>query len=198
MRGRPGPQDHHNGGPPAKTPYPCLWFDGTAEEAAAFYATLLPDSHVDRVWRSPSGTPSGPAGTVLAVDHTLGGRRFAALNRGVPGCRLHRGRVLRHRMRGPGRGRRGCGTRSPPTVVSPVRVVRIEGPLRAFVAGRTTSARRTPRRFWRGPVQAGDQGHAGDGQDRGHRAEACSRGGIAGNRSGLRSDRRARRGTAMR
>lgn len=22
--------------------YPCLWFDGTAEEAAEFYASLLP------------------------------------------------------------------------------------------------------------------------------------------------------------
>ena len=65
-----------------KTPYPCLWFDGTAEEAAAFYATLLPDSHVDRVWRSPADTPSGPTGMVLTVDFTLGGRRFAALNGG--------------------------------------------------------------------------------------------------------------------
>ena len=26
---------------------PCLWFDGKAEEAAAFYVTLLPDSHVE-------------------------------------------------------------------------------------------------------------------------------------------------------
>lgn len=43
---------------------PCLWFDGNAEEAANFYATLLPDSHVDAVWRSPADTPSGPAGMV--------------------------------------------------------------------------------------------------------------------------------------
>jgi predicted 3-demethylubiquinone-9 3-methyltransferase (glyoxalase superfamily) len=27
---------------------PCLWFDRTAEEAAKFYVSLLPDSHVDR------------------------------------------------------------------------------------------------------------------------------------------------------
>jgi predicted 3-demethylubiquinone-9 3-methyltransferase (glyoxalase superfamily) len=39
--------------------FPCLWFDGNAEEAANFYATLLPDSHVDKVWRSPAETPSG-------------------------------------------------------------------------------------------------------------------------------------------
>jgi len=28
--------------------FPCLWFDGNAEEAASFYVTLLPDSHVDK------------------------------------------------------------------------------------------------------------------------------------------------------
>jgi len=26
--------------------YPCLWFDGNAEEAANFYATLVADSHI--------------------------------------------------------------------------------------------------------------------------------------------------------
>lgn len=39
---------------------PCLWFDGRAEEAAAFYATLLPDSRIDDIVRSPIDTPSGP------------------------------------------------------------------------------------------------------------------------------------------
>ncbi len=63
-------------------PYPCLWFDGNAEEAANFYATLLPDSHVDNVWRTPADTPSGPAGTVLVVDFTVGGERFQGLNGG--------------------------------------------------------------------------------------------------------------------
>ena len=62
--------------------YPCLWFDGRAEEAAAFYTTLLPDSRVDRVWRSPAETPSGPAGMVLTVDFTLGGQQFQGLNGG--------------------------------------------------------------------------------------------------------------------
>lgn len=63
-------------------PYPCLWFDGNAEEAAEFYVSLLPDSRIDKVWRSPADTPSGPAGTVVTVDFTLGGRRFQALNGG--------------------------------------------------------------------------------------------------------------------
>jgi predicted 3-demethylubiquinone-9 3-methyltransferase (glyoxalase superfamily) len=63
-------------------PYPCLWFDGNAEEAAGFYVTLLPDSHVDKVWRSPAETPSGPAGTVLTVDFTFAGQKFQGLNGG--------------------------------------------------------------------------------------------------------------------
>jgi predicted 3-demethylubiquinone-9 3-methyltransferase (glyoxalase superfamily) len=65
-----------------KTPYPCLWFDGQAEDAARFYTTLLPNSSVDRVWRSPADTPSGPAGMVITVDFTLDGQRFMALNGG--------------------------------------------------------------------------------------------------------------------
>ncbi len=62
--------------------YPCLWFDGQAEEAARFYASLLPDSHVDNVWHSPAETPSGPAGMVLTVDFTLFGQHFQGLNGG--------------------------------------------------------------------------------------------------------------------
>lgn len=62
--------------------YPCLWFDGQAEDAANFYVTLLPDSQVDKVWRSPADTPSGPAGMVLTVDFTLAGQHFQGLNGG--------------------------------------------------------------------------------------------------------------------
>jgi predicted 3-demethylubiquinone-9 3-methyltransferase (glyoxalase superfamily) len=66
-----------------RTPYPCLWFDGQAEEAAELYTSLLPDSRVDSVWRSPADTPSGPAGMVLTVDFTLAGQRFQGLNGGA-------------------------------------------------------------------------------------------------------------------
>jgi predicted 3-demethylubiquinone-9 3-methyltransferase (glyoxalase superfamily) len=62
--------------------YTCLWFDGHAEEAAELYCALLPDSHVDKVWRSPADTPSGPAGMVLTVDFTLLGSRVQGLNGG--------------------------------------------------------------------------------------------------------------------
>jgi 2-polyprenyl-6-hydroxyphenyl methylase/3-demethylubiquinone-9 3-methyltransferase len=60
----------------------CLWFDGTAEEAAAFYVTLLPDSHVDTVQRAPSDNPSTGEGAVLVVAFTLGGQSFIGLNGG--------------------------------------------------------------------------------------------------------------------
>jgi predicted 3-demethylubiquinone-9 3-methyltransferase (glyoxalase superfamily) len=61
---------------------PCLWFDGKAEEAAQFYVSLLPDSHIDGVLRSPAGNPSTPAGAVLTVDFTLAGQKFQGLNGG--------------------------------------------------------------------------------------------------------------------
>ena len=61
---------------------PCLWFDGQAEEAAALYTSLIPDSRIDRVNRSPGETPSGPEGMVLSVDFTLAGESYQALNGG--------------------------------------------------------------------------------------------------------------------
>ena len=61
---------------------PCLWFDGQAEQAAGYYVSLLPNSRIDRVIRSPADTPSGPAGMVLAVEFTLGGNKFSGLNGG--------------------------------------------------------------------------------------------------------------------
>ncbi len=59
---------------------PFLSFDGQAEEAARFYVSLLPDSRIDRVTRSPIDTPAGTAGTVLMVEFTLAGTQFIALN----------------------------------------------------------------------------------------------------------------------
>jgi predicted 3-demethylubiquinone-9 3-methyltransferase (glyoxalase superfamily) len=61
---------------------PNLWFDGNAEEAAGFYVSLLPDSRIDNVWRSPADNPSTPAGAVLLVDFTLAGQRFTGINGG--------------------------------------------------------------------------------------------------------------------
>ena len=61
---------------------PCLWFDGDAEAATAFYVSLLPDSRVTAVNRSPVNTPSGPAGSVLTAQFVLAGHEYVALNGG--------------------------------------------------------------------------------------------------------------------
>lgn len=64
---------------------PCLWFATEAEEAARFYVSLLPNSRIDHVQRSPTDYPGGKAGDVLVVDFTLAGQRYMALNGGTPG-----------------------------------------------------------------------------------------------------------------
>ncbi|MBX3025131.1 VOC family protein [bacterium] len=61
---------------------PCLWFDGQAEEAAHFYAAVIPDSRVDRVHRAPSHYPHGREGDVLTVEVTVAGTPFVLLNGG--------------------------------------------------------------------------------------------------------------------
>ncbi|HEY6131548.1 MAG TPA: VOC family protein [Halioglobus sp.] len=61
---------------------PCLWFDGNAEEAAAFYARTFPDSHVDAVHRAPGDNPSVEAGQVLTVEFTVLGMQFVGVNGG--------------------------------------------------------------------------------------------------------------------
>lgn len=59
---------------------PFLSFDRQAEDAARFYVSLLPDSRIDQVTRSPMDTPGGTAGTVLLVEFTLAGNPYIALN----------------------------------------------------------------------------------------------------------------------
>src|SRR5262245_36066261 len=53
-----------------------------AEQAARFYASLLPDSRVDSVTTLPADTPSGPEGSVQVVEFTLAGQPFMAVNAG--------------------------------------------------------------------------------------------------------------------
>lgn len=62
----------------------CLWFDGDAEEAAAFYAETFPDSRVLAVHRAPTHYPAGRAGDVLTVDFVVAGIPCMGLN-GGPG-----------------------------------------------------------------------------------------------------------------
>jgi len=60
----------------------CLWYDGTAEEAAEFYARTFPDSAVTAVHRAPSDFPGGKEGQVLTVEFTVVGVPCIGLNGG--------------------------------------------------------------------------------------------------------------------
>ena len=60
----------------------CLWYDGTAEEAARFYAATFPDSAVHAVHRAPGDYPSGRQGDVLTVEFTVAGIPCLGLNGG--------------------------------------------------------------------------------------------------------------------
>ncbi|RYF74303.1 MAG: VOC family protein [Comamonadaceae bacterium] len=60
----------------------CLWFDGTALDAATFYAKTFPESSVDAVFHAPSDFPSGKAGDVLTVQFTVMGVACLGINGG--------------------------------------------------------------------------------------------------------------------
>lgn len=60
----------------------CLWYDGTAEDAAHFYAATFPDSSVGAVLRAPGDFPSGRQGDVLTVSFTVIGIPCLGLNGG--------------------------------------------------------------------------------------------------------------------
>ena len=61
---------------------PSLWYAEKADEAAAFYASILPNSKVDSVTALAADSPSGPAGSVKVVEFTLLGQPFMAMSAG--------------------------------------------------------------------------------------------------------------------
>ncbi|MGQ3322371.1 VOC family protein [Pseudomonas brassicacearum subsp. neoaurantiaca] len=60
----------------------CLWYDGTAQEAAEFYAKTFPDSAVNAIHLAPGDYPSGKQGDVITVDFTVIGIPCIGLNGG--------------------------------------------------------------------------------------------------------------------
>jgi len=60
---------------------PNLWFDTQAEEAAAFYVSVFPNSRVTALTHYTDAGPR-PAGSVLTVEFELDGRRFVGINGG--------------------------------------------------------------------------------------------------------------------
>jgi len=66
---------------------PCIWLDGQAEQAAAFYERAFPGGRVTATSRYPESFdhPGGlPRGGVLTVELELAGHRFTLLNGGPP------------------------------------------------------------------------------------------------------------------
>ena len=60
---------------------PNLWFDGNAEEAAAFYCSVFPNSRIVGRSHYTESSP-GETGTVMTVDYELDGERFTGINGG--------------------------------------------------------------------------------------------------------------------
>jgi predicted 3-demethylubiquinone-9 3-methyltransferase (glyoxalase superfamily) len=60
----------------------CLWYEGTALDAARFYAGTFPDSAVGTVVRAAGDYPNGKQGEVLTVEFTVIGIPCVGLNGG--------------------------------------------------------------------------------------------------------------------
>ena len=61
----------------------CLWFGKDAETAVRFYVSIVRDSGIDHILRSPAPWPGGEAADVILISFTLGGQSFQALNGGA-------------------------------------------------------------------------------------------------------------------
>src|SRR5437868_1781587 len=74
MRGRERPPRRRHAMPSIQTITPCLWFDDQAEEAAAFYTGIFPNSRIVSVTRySEAGHEihGRAAGSVMTVTFIL-------------------------------------------------------------------------------------------------------------------------------
>lgn len=71
---------------------PCLWFESGAEEAAKFYTSIFKNSSIGKISRySKEGIEihKQPEGSVMAVQFTLDGLEFTALNGAPPGVKFN-------------------------------------------------------------------------------------------------------------
>ncbi|HYP45545.1 MAG TPA: VOC family protein [Propionibacteriaceae bacterium] len=60
---------------------PCLWFDTEGEQAAEFYTSVFPNSHIGEISRYGEAGPGVP-GSAMTVSFVLDGQEFVALNGG--------------------------------------------------------------------------------------------------------------------
>jgi predicted 3-demethylubiquinone-9 3-methyltransferase (glyoxalase superfamily) len=63
------------------TMIPCLWFDGQAEQAAALYTSVFPNSSITQITRYGPQSP-GQEGAVMTVSFSLDGMEYVGLNGG--------------------------------------------------------------------------------------------------------------------
>ena len=63
----------------------CLWYDGNAQEAAEFYASVFKDSEIGMTakYDEASSKASGqPEGSAMVVEFEIAGQKFVGLNGG--------------------------------------------------------------------------------------------------------------------
>lgn len=60
----------------------CLWYEGAAEEAARFYATIFPDTRITDKHYAPGDYPDGQEGDVITVLFEVMGIPCIGLNGG--------------------------------------------------------------------------------------------------------------------
>src|SRR5579884_4220454 len=81
---------------------PFLWFNGDAEEAVNYYASLFPNSKIERISRYGEGGRF-PAGTAMVIEFQLDGQDMMALNGGQgpekPRCSVPGRRGAVHQLR---------------------------------------------------------------------------------------------------
>jgi len=62
---------------------PCIWMDGTAEEAARHYTSIFSNSSIGQMTHyGPDMPPPMKEGDVMTVSFTLDGQEYTALNGG--------------------------------------------------------------------------------------------------------------------
>lgn len=65
--------------------YPCLWFDGNAEEAASFYTSIFKNSKmgtISRYGEDAANAAGRPVGSAMVVMFQINGQDFMGLNGG--------------------------------------------------------------------------------------------------------------------
>ena len=60
----------------------CLWFNGSAREAANFYTSIFPGSSIQDNWIAPTDTPGNKQGEEIVVNFKIFGQNFIGLNGG--------------------------------------------------------------------------------------------------------------------